>query len=769
MPLFHSLDTFIERGSYSFTMGKAMVTKYKHQPAHIQNYLFALRDDLSTHSILDYIAKSSNPVLKNQYDLLISAYLGEQGLIGVHTLKVYGYMKINFRNGRLVTNGGHDGTATIATEPQRHIYDDFAQADLERLGDYRPIQQYATTIGMKVHKDKAAIIDLDVSKTALQFQPGDHCAIRPENSSEAINSIIRQYKLDPAKKVALNGQWKAFFGQHLNRLIDEIELGELLKHADLTVLQGVEFHMDALKPLAPRYYSVATMHTSPGAIRLTVGMHNNGDGKSIGLCSTYLMSDAPKFAIDCIPARHCHLPKSKETPVLMFAAGTGISPFMGFIDERTQYSDKSKNMLFYSTPSMETFYHQDELWQAVYDNKLDLSVIFSRGTGYDSGSFGDEEFETTSKYKGKPVDQLIEEQAKKVADLIVNQNAQIYICGNPGFADTVRAAVIKALSAHSTIENPSAYVDTMIADFRFNSDVYAATNYNQQYPSIQASEVAVHNKPDDCWGVINGSVYNLTRFIHTHPGGQKIVLVNGGMDMSGDYNYIKHNQRPQIEAQLQQYKIGVLATTVLHEAATITLHGNSKKFVEALTEMENTLRNNTTHDVVHEDAYLWREVYSVFVDGSLASYRKPGSGGAGSLNDVLGPLLKELCHNVNYPVQSLEEEYLRLMQNAGDCGQYIRQSTLGSLSEEQLRMKKKIFDMVLQQTFKFIGEVKSLALDVLKEMEVHGDGYNKELIEAKLENIVKAVSLHSGVLKHVTSQLPKLDKTVPLVKDISSG
>ena len=36
---------------------------------------------------------------------------------------------------------------------------------------------------------------------------------------------------------------------------------------------------------------------------------------------------------------------------------------------------------------------------------------------------------------------------------------------------------------------------------------------------ISASEVAKHATPEDCWIVVNGKVYDLTKFAPNHPGG----------------------------------------------------------------------------------------------------------------------------------------------------------------------------------------------------------------------------------------------------------
>ena len=761
MPLFHALDTFIERKEYESTMGKAMVQKYKHQPAHIQDYLAALRSDLSKFSIRDYIAKSKNPLLKSQYDLVIQAYLGEEGLMGVHALKVYGYMKINFRNGRLLTNGGHDGTSTIATEPQRHIYDDFANADVERVGDYQTKQHFATKVSMKMFSTKAASIVLDVSKTALHFQPGDHCSIRPQNSSKSCESILKHYGLDPKNLITLNPRWKAFF-QKLGIVADEVELGILVQHADLSTypLAHEALITDELKPIAPRFYSVSPIIDAPQQLRLTVGVYNAPNGEPIGLASTYLMSDAPSYAIERVPARHFHLPKSNKVPILMFAAGTGISPFMGFIAARAQQA-KTKNHLFFSTPNLETFYYKDELGHAVKEGKLNLSVIFSRGDNYNSGSFTSAGFETNSKYSGKHVDKLILEQQALITDLIVNQQAQIYVCGGPGFADTVRAGIVSALSTDITIKDPSTYVDTMMADFRFNNDVYASADPGQVYPSFYASEIATHNKADDCWGIINGSVYNLTRFVHEHPGGDKIIMVNAGLDMSSDYNYIKHNQRAQIEGLLGKYKIGVLATPTLVKARTVQLHIDCKKFVEGITEMENTLRNNTKFPDDRNDAYLWREVFGVFVGGSLASYRKADTSNAGSLNYVLGPLLQNIFTAIDFPSVLAEAEYKQLMMRAEVCAEYLRQSTIGPLSSEELAQKKRGFDMIMDQTYKVLAQVKTQSLAILQTIERSKDSCDENAIAEHLKQITQDLANYSFLLNHIVTQLPKLEKHIP--------
>lgn len=37
-------------------------------------------------------------------------------------------------------------------------------------------------------------------------------------------------------------------------------------------------------------------------------------------------------------------------------------------------------------------------------------------------------------------------------------------------------------------------------------------------------EVALHNKNDDCWTVIDGDVYDVSHFVRQHPGGNSSIM-----------------------------------------------------------------------------------------------------------------------------------------------------------------------------------------------------------------------------------------------------
>mmetsp|Transcript_43529 Transcript_43529/g.109857 ORF Transcript_43529/g.109857 Transcript_43529/m.109857 type:complete len:528 (-) Transcript_43529:14-1597(-) len=47
---------------------------------------------------------------------------------------------------------------------------------------------------------------------------------------------------------------------------------------------------------------------------------------------------------------------------------------------------------------------------------------------------------------------------------------------------------------------------------------------------FKLSEVEKHNTPEDCWIIIDGNVYDVTKFLKLHPGGFKILAGFGGKD-----------------------------------------------------------------------------------------------------------------------------------------------------------------------------------------------------------------------------------------------
>ncbi|KAM0324861.1 hypothetical protein ACHAQA_007827 [Verticillium albo-atrum] len=57
-----------------------------------------------------------------------------------------------------------------------------------------------------------------------------------------------------------------------------------------------------------------------------------------------------------------------------------------------------------------------------------------------------------------------------------------------------------------------------------------------------AKEVAAHNTCDDCWMIIQGQVYDVTKYIHDHPGGADILIDAAGQDATVDFDNAGHSE-----------------------------------------------------------------------------------------------------------------------------------------------------------------------------------------------------------------------------------
>ncbi|KAG0036361.1 hypothetical protein BGZ82_004329 [Podila clonocystis] len=64
--------------------------------------------------------------------------------------------------------------------------------------------------------------------------------------------------------------------------------------------------------------------------------------------------------------------------------------------------------------------------------------------------------------------------------------------------------------------------------------------------SITAAEVAKHDKPDDCWVIVNGQVLDVTKFLPDHPGGKKAILIFAGRDATVEFNML---HKPDVVAK----------------------------------------------------------------------------------------------------------------------------------------------------------------------------------------------------------------------------
>lgn len=64
-----------------------------------------------------------------------------------------------------------------------------------------------------------------------------------------------------------------------------------------------------------------------------------------------------------------------------------------------------------------------------------------------------------------------------------------------------------------------------------------------------------HDHKDDLWVVIDGEVYNLSKFVDKHPGGARVIALRAGR--KADMAFVEGNHPARVmEKALPHYRIG---------------------------------------------------------------------------------------------------------------------------------------------------------------------------------------------------------------------
>lgn len=112
----------------------------------------------------------------------------------------------------------------------------------------------------------------------------------------------------------------------------------------------------------------------------------------------------------------------------------------------------------------------------------------------------------------------------------------------------------------STFSNKTPEVVTPIEETSPRNDTVAEATTTEEVvvKSYSLAEVALHDKPEDCWLVIEGKVINPTDFIAKglHPNDK---ILNGcGKDATSMFKSVSKHKGPTPQEALKMYEIGVL-------------------------------------------------------------------------------------------------------------------------------------------------------------------------------------------------------------------
>ncbi|MFF4775772.1 FHA domain-containing protein [Microtetraspora fusca] len=305
-----------------------------------------------------------------------------------------------------------------------------------------------------------------------------------------------------------------------------------------------------------------------------------------------------RLSLQIVPTPRFRLPADPDRPVVMFAAGSGIAPFLGFVAART---GPGENRLYLGIRTPEEFVEHTGLDAAAAAGRLKLSVAFSRA---DAAIGFDGRRHVVQTGQRRRVDDVIRAEADALWELLRStddggRGAFVYVCGSARFAVSVLEALTDIVPGDGR-----EFLRRLVADGRLGQDVFTTyMGHAQQGPRFEVSDLAQHNTPDaGYWMAIGGAVFDVGEFLHLHIGGPHIVRNHVGLDATAAYRKVLHHAHAEIDAQLAMYQIGhlrrlqfgarwgvVLTEDGLRALPLEELFRTWVRFVYLLVGMENAL------------------------------------------------------------------------------------------------------------------------------------------------------------------------------------
>lgn len=284
--------------------------------------------------------------------------------------------------------------------------------------------------GRESRKDTRHVV-LDLQATKLRYRVGDALGVYPTNCAQLVERFIAAAKLDPnaivmvqGNRIGLqealarrclrsipfdlveaaiqivkerpkrNGQVRAdeSIVQNLQSFAESEEMGEFdcIEFLELfiSIPWTPQVVVEALQPLQPRLYSIASSQSLyPNEVHLTVSRVENvvRNRTRKGVASTMLsdrLTTGEKLDIFVHKSHGFTIPSDPKAPMIMVGPGTGIAPFIAFLQQREADRAEGKNWLFFGDQRQELdFLYRDQLSEWLKKGLLSrLDLAFSRDT-----------------------------------------------------------------------------------------------------------------------------------------------------------------------------------------------------------------------------------------------------------------------------------------------------------------------------------------------------------------------------------------------------
>lgn len=341
-------------------------------------------------------------------------------------------------------------------------------------------------------------LEIDLSGSDLNYKPGDSLGVWYENDINLVKKFLFYTKFTGKEIVKIKGKNisfidalkkkcdltknninfvknYAFLSKNkylLNISSDNNKLQEFVKKTPIINIIKNNFKkitpeqiVILLRPLMPRYYSIASSQSIVGEeVHITVSILRyiiNGELHTGG-ASGYLsnkISESDKIKIFIEKNDNFRLPKDQNSPIIMIGPGTGIAPFRSFLQQREADNASGKNWLFFGNPN----FIYDFLYQIELQNYVKNGLL----TKIDLAWSQDQEEKIF-------VQDKIRKNGKEFWEWIQN-GAYIYVCGNAShMAHDVEKEILNIIVKYANInfEKADEFLNELRIKKRYQRDIY---------------------------------------------------------------------------------------------------------------------------------------------------------------------------------------------------------------------------------------------------------------------------------------------------------
>ncbi len=323
-------------------------------------------------------------------------------------------------------------------------------------------------------------VAVSLEGSGIAYEPGDSLGVVPSNDPALVDAILKAAGLgadaglrgaltDRLDITTLTGKQVEDFVRETGveappadwvagrQIIDLLALApRALSEAQLTAL---------LRPLPPRYYSIASSRKAVGdeahllvaALRYASHGRERAGVASVDITERHRSGDRLKVFLRSNP--HFRLPADGDRPVVMIGPGTGLAPFRGFLQEREAVAASGRNWLVFGHRNYtHDFLYQLELQDWLKSGLLSrLDVAFSRD---------------------QPEKRYVQDtlwDARQDLYAWLRDGAAVYVCGDANaMAKDVHATLLRILADQGRLDEAGAKaeLDAIRRDGRYLRDVY---------------------------------------------------------------------------------------------------------------------------------------------------------------------------------------------------------------------------------------------------------------------------------------------------------